>query len=257
MEMATQKIKTGWERLDDQLGGGLPKGSITAVSGSTGSGKSIFAMQFLMNGIRTSGEPGIYIAIEESKNSLYRSMASISWDLRQYESSNQLTIIDYPFHEVDQLLDQRNPVKELIDRFGVERVVIDSIMPVAVKFATENEMKRGFLKLIENIRAWDTTTMVLTNDINATTYHVMPQTEFGIEKFTEGWIHLYNIFKANERKRTMEVLKMKGSGHKTNMMPFAIGPTGIMFREDGAGASDIFGDEEERPQKQKRPKTRR
>jgi len=100
-------------------------------------------------------------------------------------------------------------------------------MPVAVKFPNENEMKRGFLKLIENIRGWDTTTMILTNDLNATTYHVLPQTEFGIERFTEGWIHLYNIFKTSERKRVMEVLKMKGTMHKTNMMPFSIDKTGI------------------------------
>jgi len=253
---ATQKIRTGWEKLDDQLGGGLPKGSITTVSGSTGSGKSIFAMEFLINGIKASGEPGLYIAIEESKNSLYRSMASMGWDIRQYETSNQLVIIDYPFHEVDQLLDQRNPVKELVDRFGVERVVIDSIMPVAVKFPNENEMKRGFLKLIENIRAWDTTTMVLTNDLNATTYHVMPQTEFGIERFSEGWIHLYNVFKANERKRVMEVLKMKGTMHKTSMMPFSIDQTGINLqdsqKEDRFSREEMAKDKISRPAKGKR-----
>ncbi len=225
--MAPQKVKTGMDELDSQLGGGLPKGSITTVSGSTGSGKSIFAMQFLVNGIRSSGEPGLYIAIEESKNTLYRNMSSINWDLRQYESSSQLVIIDFPFHEVDQLIDNRNPIKELVDRFGVERVVIDSVMPVAVKFQSDSEMRKGFMKMIENIRAWDTTTLITTNDISPATYHIMPQTEFGIERFTDGWMHLYYLFKANERKRMLEVIKMKGSEHDTKMVPFSIGKNGI------------------------------
>ena len=225
--MAPQKVKTGLDGLDSQLGGGLPKGSITTVSGSTGSGKSIFAMQFLVNGIKSAGEPGLYIAIEESKNTLYRNMASINWDLKQYESSNQLVIIDFPFHEVDQLLDNRNPIKELVDRFGVERVVIDSIMPVAVKFQSDGEMRKGFMRMMENIRAWDTTAIITTNDVSPSTYHIMPQTEFGIERFTDGWMHLYYLFKANQRKRMLEVIKMKGSEHGTKMVPFSIGKNGI------------------------------
>jgi circadian clock protein KaiC len=184
-------------------------------------------MQFLLNGIKGAGEPGLYIAIEESKSTLYRNMASMNWDLRQYESSNQLVIIDFPFHEVDQLLDSRNPIKELVDRFGVERVVIDSIMPVAVKFQGDGEMKKGFMKMIENIRAWDTTALITTNDANAATYNIMPQTEFGIERFTDGWLHLYYQFKASERKRMLEVIKMKGSEHDSSMVPFSIGKGGI------------------------------
>jgi circadian clock protein KaiC len=225
--MAPQKVKTGWKKLDDQLGGGLPKGSITTVSGPTGSGKSIFALQFLVNGIKSAGEPGLYIAIEESKSTLYRNMASMGWDLKQYESSNQLVIIDFPFHEVDQLLDNRNPIKELVDRFGIERVAIDSVMPVAMKFQSQGDMSRGFMRMIENMRAWDTTALITTNDVSPKTDQIMPQTEFGIERFTDGWMHLYYLFKASQRKRMLEVIKMKGSEHETGMVPFEIDKSGI------------------------------
>jgi circadian clock protein KaiC len=225
--MAGQRVSTGWKSLDSQLGGGLPKGSITAVSGATGSGKSIFALQFLINGIKSSGEPGLYIAIEESKNTVYRNMAGFGWDLRQYEDSNQLVIIDFPFHEVDQLLDMKNPIKELVDRFGVERAVIDSIMPVAAKFQSEGEMRKGFMRMIENIRAWDTTTMITTNDFKPATFQTMPQTEFGIERFTDGWIHMHYAQKAGKRKRALEIIKMKGSAHETEAVPFEIKKGGI------------------------------
>jgi circadian clock protein KaiC len=225
--MAVQRVKTGLGKLDVMLGGGLPKGSITTVSGPTGSGKSVLGIQFLISGIKTAGEPGLYIAIEESKSTLYRNMASLGWDIKQYESSNQLVVIDFPFHEVDQLIDNRNPLKELIDRFGVERVVIDSIMPVAAKFQTDGERNKAFMKMIENARAWDTTTLIMTNDVKATTDQIMPQTEFGAERFTDGWIHLYYLFKANQRKRMLEIVKMKGSEHETGMVPFTIGKNGI------------------------------
>ena len=62
--MALEKVETGIPGVDEMLGGGLPKGSVSIISGSPGVGKSSFAMQFLMNGIER-GEPGVYLTVEE------------------------------------------------------------------------------------------------------------------------------------------------------------------------------------------------
>ena len=72
--MKKELCKTGIAGLDKMLNGGLPKGSISTISGPTGSGKSTLALQFLVNGAQKYGETGLYVAIEESQELIYRHM---------------------------------------------------------------------------------------------------------------------------------------------------------------------------------------
>ncbi len=217
--MGREMIKSGIPGLDEVLGGGLLKGSVITVSGPTGSGKSTFGMQFLVNGATKSKELGLYISIEESKQSAYFHMSGYKWDLEKMEKSKQLVFLDYPVFEVDQFLAQNNAIQELIAKLGVKRVVIDSVMPLAIYFSNDDDRKRGFLKLVENIRRWGATTLILSEDTPATTQDVLPDTRYGIESFTDGWIHIYYLFSPKERERTraIEALKMKGMAHSSKI----------------------------------------
>jgi len=222
-------VKSGIPGLDKVLGGGLLHGSVITLSGPTGCGKSTFAMQFLVKGILESKEPGIYIAIEESKDAMYFHMSGYKWDLDKLEKSRQLVFLDYPVYEVDQFLNQYSAIQEIINSTGARRVVIDSIMPVALYFPNDDERKKGFLKLIDNIRKWDATTLIVSEDTNATTADVLPSTKYGIETFTDGWIHIYSLFsaKTRERERALEVLKMKGISHSAKIHPAKMDSNGF------------------------------
>lgn len=219
--MAREFVKSGIPGLDDVIGGGLLKGSIIALSGPTGSGKSTLAMQFLVNGALKSKEPGLYISIEESKQSMYFHMSGYKWELEKMEKNRQLLFLDYPIYEIDQFLTQNSAIQELITKMGVKRVVIDSIMPVAIYFKEDDERKKGFLKLIDNIRKWGATTLIISEDTPATTQDVLPDTRYGIETFTDGWLHLYYLYSPKERARTraVEVLKMKSVAHSSRIYP--------------------------------------
>ncbi len=222
-------VKSGIPGLDKILGGGLLHGSAVTLSGPTGCGKSTFAMQFLVKGITEYKEPGIYIAIEESKDSMYFHMSGYKWDLDKLERGRQLVFLDYPVYEVDQFLNQYSAIAEIINTTGARRVVIDSIMPVALYFQNDDERKKGFLKLIDNIRKWDATTLIVSEDTSATTADVLPSTKYGIETFTDGWIHVYSMFspKTKERERGVEVLKMKGIAHSAKIHPAKISNDGF------------------------------
>ena len=76
--MERRFIRSGIPGLDEVLGGGFLEGSIVAVSGPTGSGKSTFASQFLYNGASQYDEPGLYIAIEESRADFFFHMGGLS-----------------------------------------------------------------------------------------------------------------------------------------------------------------------------------
>jgi KaiC/GvpD/RAD55 family RecA-like ATPase len=221
-------IRSGIPGLDEILGGGMLKNTIYTLSGPTGSGKSTFGMQFLVSGATQEKQPGLYISIEETKESTYFHMSGYKWDLDKLERNKQLVFLDYPIYEVDQFLAQNSAIAEIINTLGIERVVIDSIMPVALLFNGEDERKRGFLKLIDNIRKWKTTTLILSEDVPATTQDVLPDTRYGIESFTDGWLHLYFLYeRARERKRAIEVLKAKGVSHSTKIYPIDLNEAGF------------------------------
>lgn len=229
--MAQELAKSGIPGLDSLLGGGFLKGSIVALSGPTGCGKSTFGMQFLVNGAAKTKEPGLYISIEQNKQSMYFNFSGYKWDLEKLEKSKQVLFLDYPLYEVDQFLNANSAIQEIINSAGIKRVVIDSIMPVALHFKDEDDRKKGFMKLIENIRKWGTTTMIISEDTPATTQDVLPDTKYGIESFTDGWVHIYYLYspKEKERTRAVEVLKMKGIHHSSKIVPCEMTDEGFVI----------------------------
>jgi circadian clock protein KaiC len=226
--MRRDVIKTGIAGLDEMLGGGLTRGGMTALSGPTGCGKSTLAMQFLVNGAEKYSEPGIYIALEENKPTVYAGMSGYKWNLQKLESDKTLLFLDYPIEEADQFLQTNNSIEELISTMDIERAVVDSVMPIALLFQNDDERKRGFLKLMANLRKWGTTTIIVSEDTPATTQDVLPRTKYGLESLCDSWMHMYYLYgNHGERQRAIEVLKMKGSAHLHTIVPVTIGDYGI------------------------------
>ncbi|MBI5227568.1 hypothetical protein HY988_03190 [Candidatus Micrarchaeota archaeon] len=227
--MERKFIKTGIKGLDEILGGGILQGSIITVCGPTGTGKSSLAAQFIYNGAVEYGEPGLYISIEESKGDFLFHMSGYSWDITKAERERKFMILDYPLYEVDQILNQYSAIQELINNTSAKRVVIDSLMPIALHFGNDDERKKGFLKLIDNIRKWGVTTIIVSEDIKEAETGKLPNTEYGMESFTDGWINIFYRYddKAMERKRFIEILKMKGVLHSHKAYPVEIDKDGL------------------------------
>src|SRR3979409_804054 len=88
------KCPTGIQGLDEITGGGLPSGRPTLVCGGTGCGKTLLAMQFLVHGASECGEPGVFMAFEETAEELAENVASLGFDLKALVARN-LLLIDY------------------------------------------------------------------------------------------------------------------------------------------------------------------
>ncbi len=76
-----KKSQTGIPGFDDVTGGGLPHGRPTLICGYAGCGKTLFAMEFLVRGATQFGEPGVFVAFEESESDLVENVASIGFDI--------------------------------------------------------------------------------------------------------------------------------------------------------------------------------
>ena len=73
-------------------GGGLPRGRPTLVCGGSGSGKTLFAMEFLVRGIQEHDEPGVFMCFEERAKDLAQNVGSLGFDLPNLIASKKLVI---------------------------------------------------------------------------------------------------------------------------------------------------------------------
>ena len=88
--IAPTKASTGIIGLDEMTGGGLPRGRTTLLVGGPGSGKTILALQFLVNGAEKAGEPGIFVAFEETPKRIVGNALGFGWDLAGLERKKKL-----------------------------------------------------------------------------------------------------------------------------------------------------------------------
>ena len=91
---STAKARTGIEGFDEITGGGLPRGRSTLLAGGAGSGKTIFALQFLVRGASDSGEPGLMVAFEETVERLETNAKGFGWELAELQRKKKLCLID-------------------------------------------------------------------------------------------------------------------------------------------------------------------
>jgi len=224
------KTKSGIPGLDDLVNGGFNRGSIIVVSGGTGTGRSTFAMQFLVNGAVEYKEPGMHICFEENKKTMYENMRSYGWDIAALEKGKLLVFIDYPLHEVEHFIEQEGAIRDLIDTMGVERIVIDSITPFAMSFPNEDERRKNVGKLIEKIRKWDCTAMIIAEDAGIGSSGI-PVTKAGAEIYADAFIHLSYMKVGDRRVRGVEVVKMRGVMHDTRVHEMKITSGGIYLPE--------------------------
>src|SRR3954469_15223765 len=91
---AITKLATGISTFDVIAKGGLPKNRTTLLSGTAGSGKTVFAMQFLTAGISEAGENGVFVTFEESAHDIRMNMRGFGWDIERLEREGKLAFVD-------------------------------------------------------------------------------------------------------------------------------------------------------------------
>ncbi len=194
-KMQVQKLPTGIEGFDDVCRGGLPVSRSTLVSGTSGTGKTVFSLQYLHHGICNFDEPGIFVTFEESPLDIIRNAASFGWDLQELIDQNKLFILDFQQY--------------------------DAIYVV----------RREIFRLIARLKEIGVTTVMTTERVD----DYGPIARYGVEEFvSDNVVLLRNVLESEKRRRTLEVLKLRGTVHMKGEYPFTMGMDGISVFALGA-----------------------
>ncbi|MEK6836898.1 MAG: ATPase domain-containing protein, partial [Nanoarchaeota archaeon] len=200
----SKKIQTGIPNFDKLIGGGFEKSSANIIVGGAGSGKTIFATQFLVNGMK-KGEKCLYVTFEEKKEQFYKNMLKFRWDLEYYEKKDLFTFLEYTPVKVKTMLDEGGgTIETAILHKGITRVVIDSITSFALLFDKEIERREAALDLFNMIGGWNCTSLLtLEEDLTET----KELTSKAIEFESDSIILIYFPSEKGERNRYLEILK--------------------------------------------------
>jgi len=228
--MPVEKIATGISSFDIIAKGGLPRGRTTLISGTAGSGKTIFAVQFLAAGIE-SGVPGVFVTFEESAAEIRKNMLSFGWDLQKWEKEGMLAFVDAsPDPSIDTIeagsfdlgaLLAR--VSHAVGRVKAERVAVDSLGAVFSQFSDQSTVRSELFRIAHGLKALGVTA-VLTAE---RTDDYGPIARFGVEEFiADNVMILRNVLQDESRRRTIEILKFRGCDHQKGEYPFSIVPDG-------------------------------
>ena len=237
-----ERVEAGIAGLDLITSGGLPRNRLTLVAGTAGSGKTVFAAQFLATGI-SAGEPGVFVTFEERPEGIRRNMRSFGWDIPEWEDRGSWAFVDASPRQIDtifagddfDLSPLLSRITSAVARIGARRVAIDSIGALVAQFNHVAPARQALFRVAAALEEAGVTT-VMTAEREE---DYGPIARLGFEEFVaDNVVILRNALGGEKRRRTIEVLKMRGCSlvkgeHLFTLLedgivivPVAIGPMG-------------------------------
>lgn len=213
------RVPTGIKNLDKIIEGGLEQNSTNLLVGGSGNGKSIFATQFLMEGLK-KGEAVLYVSFEEKKKEFYMNMMELGWDLEKAEKEGKFFFLSYTPEKIRTMLEEGGgDIETIVFTKNIKRIAIDSITAFVMLFDTDVERREKTLSLFGLLRSWACTSLLI--------YERDPlidkrQSSRILEFEADSLIFLYFTRIKKERERFLEVYKMRGTNHSTSIYPYSI-----------------------------------
>ena len=236
-----ERTASGVPGFDDIIGGGFPKGTCCLITGTAGSGKTTFAVQFLYKGITEYKQNGVYVSLEERPKDLRKEMLNFGWDLEKLENEGKLAIIDAGSSR-DGIRTNEAYALNLGPRLNISalsahifevcrsvnayRIVVDSIPSLQLRLKDESEVRRATSLLTNLLLEMGRTSLMITEIADPHEF-----SRYGFEEYvTRGVVVMRLIPQYGELKRTIQVMKMRGTNHSTRTYSMEITNQGIVVR---------------------------
>lgn len=226
---ALPKAPTGIQGLDDITEGGLPQGRPTLVCGGAGSGKTLFAVEFLVHGVVQYQEPGVLMAFEETDEELAQNVASLGLDLKDLIARKKM-LIDYVRIDRGEIREMGDynleglfvRLDHAIDTIGAKRVVLDSLGTLFAGLTNASILRAEFRRLFLWLKEKGVTAIITAERGEGTL------TRHGLEEYISDCVILLDHRVNNQfATRRLRVVKYRGSSHGADEYPFLIGERGL------------------------------
>lgn len=221
-----EKLETGIPGFDFLAEGGLPKGRATLISGTAGSAKTVFACQFLVEGIK-KGENGVFVTFEESPKAIRKNMRGFGWNIKEWEDNKQWAFVDAsPQPGEAPMVSGKYDLGALIARIeyairkhSAKRVSLDSLGAIFSHLADSAQVRSDLFRLATALRELEVTAIMTAER----TEEYGEISRFGVEEFVaDNVVILRNVLADEKRRRTIEILKYRGTDHQKGEYPFTI-----------------------------------
>jgi len=243
-----EQVATGIKGLDELLGGGFPRSKCILIVGSPGSGKTTLAMQYLYKGALDYNERGLYIALEEKPEQVKINLASFGWAFDKLEREGTLLFIDAtPFRRPKHVSTPEiigtgiavapeltlggliRTISKVVEEESIQRIAVDPVTSFILRYEEMSKRRRAMLLLFDALADTGCTSLVTTelrtNVLNRT---------FQLEEFlSQGAVLLHTLVHEGNVIRAIQIEKMRGIPHDTQLRPYQITKEGIeVFPKD-------------------------
>jgi circadian clock protein KaiC len=207
--------------------GGLPRHRTTLVAGTAGSAKTVFAVQFLAGGVIEHDEPGVFVTFEETPDDIRRNMLSLGWDVSKWEKEGKFAFVDASpspgdRHEVSGDYDLGGllaRIEHAVRRIDAKRVSLDSLGAFFTQFGESIHIRSELLRVVAALKHMNVTSIVTTERL----HEYGDIARWGVEEFVaDNVIILRNVLEEEKRRRTLEILKFRGTRHQNGEFPFTV-----------------------------------
>ena len=215
--------------MDEITNGGLPKGRPTLICGGAGSGKTLLAASFLLNGVVSFDEPGVLMTFEETSEELASDLASLGYDLAKLVAEGKL-VVDYVRVERSEIEETGEydleglfvRLEHAVSSIGAKRIVLDTVESLFAGLSNPGILRAELRRLFRWLKDKGLTAVITGERAD------VGLTRQGLEEYvSDAVILLDHRVHDQVSTRRLRIVKYRGSHHGTNEYPFLIDRDGV------------------------------
>jgi len=232
-------VPSGVPGLDEVIGGGFIRGRTYLISGETGTGKTLFALTFLIQGAVRFGEPGIYVSVDETYEQFVAGAKRFGWDIEELRGKGLIEVL-VPESDMIERIREKDPtvvarsivdaIRDYVEAIGARRLVIDPIAPL-VTMEKDVQILREYVRvLVTGIERELGVTTVMTTEIPS---GHSAMSRYGVEEFLATGVFILGIVRdpAGRFRRAVFIRKMRWSPVQPDVYEMDIVPgVGVVIR---------------------------
>ena len=210
--------------FDDLVERGFPRGSLILVAGNAGSGKTIFSSQYMYHGLSRQNEFGVYASIAEDRPAFFRNMKRMRMDFEKYEHEGAFRFMDFITTREEAVRTILESILDQVDEQKARRLVIDPLSALTQALPSKIEARILLHTLLgKTARQKGITTLLISERSPGFQTQAMEVEEF----VCDGVVVLNATPEMGMLRRTLQVIKMRGTKIKSQQHSFEIDENGI------------------------------